>query len=240
MISVIEGQLSIFDLPQITPKEEVKKVIEIDKNIDDEIINRYKDISLRIIKLFGGRYLIETNNESIYCYRNGAIDYHSKLSNENSITLRSLLSMDKILFSKEDLKVNDIQNNLLDEIKKSHSVDKVIKRFGDCSYIVIIKDSYYGANTLVINPKVWIVPYTQTPIYKDEEVIFQNEKEEIKNDIKEIEVGSMVKVNYQSKEYIGQVVRMYGPSNKTVNVIFNGMHSAFYKDNIRLVNIECT
>lgn len=28
MISVIEGQLSIFDLPQITPKGEVKKIIK--------------------------------------------------------------------------------------------------------------------------------------------------------------------------------------------------------------------
>ena len=42
MLDAIEGQISIFDLPAITPKEEVKKVIEIVKNTDDEIINKYK------------------------------------------------------------------------------------------------------------------------------------------------------------------------------------------------------
>lgn len=234
MLDVIEGQVSIFDLPVITPKEEVKKVIEIDKNTDDEIINKYKSIALRIIKCFGGRYSIETEKERIMLYRNGKEDYRT---NE----LRALLPMDNILFAKEDFNVNDKQEQLLEEFKKTRNIDKVIKRFGDSSYIVITKDSNCGINAHVINNKGWIVDYKDKPIYKDEEVIFKNDKEELQhdkeknqNDIKAIEVGSIVKVKYQNKEYIGKVVKIYGPSNKTVNVIFNGMHSAFYMDHVQI------
>lgn len=235
MIQVIEGQLSIFDLPVITPKEEVKKVIETDKNTDDEIINKYKSIALRIIKCFGVRYSIETEKERIMLYRNGKEDYRT---NE----LRALLPMDHILFAREDFKVNYKQEQLLEEFKKTRNIDKVIKRFGDSSYIVITKDSSCGINAHVINNKGWIIDYKDKPIYKDEEVIFKNDNEElqhdneeIQNDINAIEVGSIVKVKYQNKEYIGKVVRIYGPSNKTVNVIFNGMHSAFYIDHVQIV-----
>lgn len=234
MLDVIEGQVSIFDLPVMTPKEEVKKIIEIDENTDDEIINKYKSIAIRIIKCFGGRYSIETEKERIMLYRNGKEDYRT---NE----LRALLPMDKILFAREDFKVNDKQEQLLEEFNKTRNIDKVIKRFGDSSYIVITKDSNCGINTHVINNKGWIVDYKNKPIYKDEEVIFKNDNEELKhdngeiqNDIKTIEIGSIVKVKYQNKEYIGKVVRIYGPSNKTVNVIFNGMHSAFYMDHIQI------
>lgn len=234
MRSIIEGQVSIFDLTVMTPKEEVKKVIEIDENTDDEIINKYKSIAIRIIKCFGGRYSIETEKERIMLYRNGKEDYRT---NE----LRALLPMDKILFAREDFKVNDKQEQLLEEFNKTRNIDKVIKRFGDSSYIVITKDGNCGINVHVINNKGWIVDYKDKPIYKDEEVIFKNDKEELKhdngeiqNDIKTIEIGSIVKVKCQNKEYIGKVVRIYGPSNKTVNVIFNGMHSAFYMDHIQI------
>ena len=233
MLDAIEGQISIFDLPAITPKEEVKKVIEIVKNTDDEIINKYKSIALRIIK-----YSIETEKERIMLYRNSKEDYRT---NE----LRALLPMDNILFAKEDFKVNDKQEQLLEEFKKTRNIDKVIKRFGDSSYIVITKDSSCGINVHVINNKGWIVDYMDNPIYKGEEVIFKNDKEELQhdkeknqNDIKTIEVGSIVKVKYQNKDYIGKVVRIYGPSNKTVNVIFNGMHSAFYMDHVESVSKE--
>lgn len=230
MISVIEGQVSIFDLPVTTPKEEVKKVIETDKNTDDEVINKYKSIAIRIIKCFGGRYCIETEKERIMLYRNGKEDYRT---NE----LRALLPMDNILFARQDFKVNDKQEQLLEEFKKTRNIDKVIKRFGDSSYIVIINERSCGINVHVINSKGWIVDYIDNPIYKDEEVIFKSDKEELQhdkeknqNDIKAIEVGSIVKVKYKNKKYIGKVVRIYGPSNKTVNVIFDGIHSAFYMD----------
>lgn len=234
MLDVIEGQVSIFDLPVMTPKEEVKKIIEIDENADDEIINKYKSIAIKIIKCFGGRYSIETEKERIMLYRNGKEDYRT---NE----LRALLPMDNILFAREDFKVNDKQEQLLEEFNKTRNIDKVIKRFGDYSYIVITKDGNCRINTHVINNKGWIVDYKDKPIYKDEEVIFKNDNEEFKhdngeiqNDIKTIEIGSIVKVKYQNKEYIGKVVRIYGPSNKTVNVIFNGIHSAFYMDHIQI------
>ena len=81
------------------------------------------------------------------------------------------------------------------------------------------------------------------PIYKNNEVVFQNDieefkdsKEEIKNDGEEIQLGSNVRVNYHNKEYIGKVVKIYGPSNKIANVIFNGMHSAFYMDHVQKVD----
>lgn len=50
MLDVIEGQVSIFDPPVMTPKEEVKKVIEIDKNTDDEIKeNKITDMQQKTI-----------------------------------------------------------------------------------------------------------------------------------------------------------------------------------------------
>ncbi|WP_294171853.1 hypothetical protein [uncultured Clostridium sp.] len=243
MISVIEGQLSIFDIPTITPKEEVKKVIDPDKNTDDEIINRYKDIAVRIVKCFGGRYCVETEKEEIVCYKNGKEDYRGEWINFDICKLRALLPMDEILFAKHDFKVNYKQEQILEEFKKARKVEKVIKRFGDSSYIVITSDSKYGVDVHVINPKGWIVDYINMPIYKNNEVVFQNDieefkdsKEEIKNDGEEIQLGSNVRVNYHNKEYIGKVVKIYGPSNKIANVIFNGMHSAFYMDHVQKVD----
>lgn len=244
MVLVIDGQISIFDLPQITQKEDVKKVNDPGKNTDDEIINRYKNIAVRIVKCFGGRYCVETEKEEIMCYKNGNEDYRGEWINFDTCKLRALLPMDEILFSKYDFKVNDKQEQILEEFKKYRKVEKVIKRFGDTSYIVITSDSKYGVDVHVINPKGWIVDYINMPIYKNDEVVFQNDieefrdnKEKIKNDGKEIQLGSKVRINYKNKEYKGEVVRIYGPSNKTVNVIFNGMHSAFYMDHVEKVDI---
>lgn len=50
-----------------------------------------------------------------------------------------------------------------------------------------------------------------------------------------IEIGDTVKVEYNGKKYIGKVKSIYGVNNCTLNIIFNNMHTAFYKNNVQLV-----
>lgn len=97
---------------------------------------------------------------------------------------------------------------------------QLIKRYGDKNYIVITDDE-----TLAINPKGWILNFKSEAIFNENEII----KDKV------IEVGDTVKVEYGGKEHIGKVVHIYGPGNCTLNVVFDNKHTAFYRDNVKLV-----
>lgn len=47
---------------------------------------------------------------------------------------------------------------------------------------------------------------------------------------RELKLNEEVIVEYFGKKYKGRITRIYG---NTVNVIFDGKHSAFYKGNVR-------
>lgn len=234
-ITVLEGQVSIFDIPQQTIVK--KEIIEDDPKKEVNLLEKYMSSANRILKLFGGRYAIEFNNETIYLTREGKEDYKSEV-------YRSTLPMDEILMAKADKEVNSVQKSILEQLKIENNIEKVIKRFGDENYILITKDN----KTIGINQKGWIIPYVNKPVYKNKDIVQKviesvNETSKIVmktsksvNDIEKIVIGSNVEISYGGEVYQGVVTRIYGPGDKTVNVTFNGRHTAFFRDNIKLIS----
>lgn len=220
-IKVLEGQVSIFDIPQqtIAKKERIKDAPKPERNF----LEKYMSSANRILKIFGGRYAIEFDNETIYLTREGKEDYKSEV-------YRAALPMDEILMAKVDREVNSIQERILEQMKIENNIEKVIKRFGDENYILITKDN----KTMGINPKGWIIPYVNEAVYKNTDIV-QKVTESV-NDIEKIVIGSNVEVTYSDEKYQGIVTRIYGPGDRTVNVIFDGRHTAFFRENIKLIS----
>ena len=219
-ITVLEGQVSIFDILQqtIAKKERIKDASKQERNF----LEKYMSSANRILKLFGGRYAIEFDNETIYLTREGKEDYKSEV-------YRAALPMDEILMAKADKEVNSIQERILEQMKIENNIEKIIKRFGDENYILITKDN----KTIGINKKGWIIPYVNKAIYKNEDIV-QKVTESVNetsknvtktsksvNDIDKIVIGSNVEVTYANEKYQGIVTRIYGPGDRTVNVIFD-------------------
>lgn len=234
-ITVLEGQVSIFDIPQPTIVK--KEIIKDDPKQERDFLEKYMSSANRILKLFGGRYAIEFENETIYLTREGKEDYKSEV-------YRATLPMDEILMAKADKKVNSIQEKILEQMKIENNIEKVIKRFGDENYILITKDN----KTMGINPKGWSIPYVNEAVYKNTDIVQkvtesvnETSKNVIKtsksvNDIEKIVIGSNVEVTYTGQKYQGIVTRIYGPGDRTVNVIFDGRHTAFFRENIKLIS----
>lgn len=220
------GQISLFETSQVTneKKEEIKKVeilLEDNKKLDplENILNEYKAAAEKIIKLWGNRYSVTLGEEIIYFTAEGKEEYRTN-------TKRAILPLDEIIFSKYDEEVNQLQKDMLEEIKLQYDVDKVIKRYGDSSYIAITK----AGKAISVNAKGWIIAYENKAKYREEDIINYKDEDVV------IEVGSSVKVNYKEIDHRGKVVRIYGPGNETMNVVFNGIHTAFYKWNVQLIN----
>ena len=76
---IIEGQISIFELPiiePIKPKEIAIKVAPIIKsNKLDNIINLYSDTCSRIVKTDSGALLVELENKTIYFNSDGVNEF---------------------------------------------------------------------------------------------------------------------------------------------------------------------
>lgn len=227
-IKVLDGQVSIFDIlqPTIVKKEIIKDAHKQEVNF----LEKYMSSANRILKLFGGRYAIEFDNETIYLTREGEEDYKSEV-------YRAALPMDEILMAKTDKEVNSIQERILEKMKIENNIEKVIKRFGDENYILITKDN----KTIGINSKGWVIPYVNKAVYKNTDIVQKvtesvNKTSKNMNDAGEIVIGSNVEVTYTGKKYQGIVTRIYGPGDRTVNVTFYGRHTAFFRENIKLIS----
>ena len=221
-----EGQLSLWDIE--IPKKEVsftkmdKKITKMDQaftnlppggTVEEDILNKYMDAALKIIRTCGGRFIVYQDNGSIHFTGKGDIDFKTE-------THTPILPIDKILYSKHDESVNETQKKTLERVKSQYNVKQVIKRYVDKNFIVITEEE-----TISINPKGWILNFKGAAIFNENEVL----KDRL------IGVGDTVKVEYGGKEHIGKVVHIYGPGNCTLNVVFDNKHTAFYRDNVKLV-----
>ena len=186
----VEGQLSLWDIE--IPKKEISFT-----KIDEKVTKM--DHSFTKVTPGG---TVE-----------GDIDFKTE-------TLTPILPIDKILYSKNDELINEIQKKVLLRLKSENNVKQVIKRYGDKNYIVITDDE-----TLSINPKGWILNFKSEAIFNENEII----KDKV------IEVGDTVKVEYGGKEHLGKVVHIYGPGNCTLNVVFDNKHTAFFRGNVKIV-----
>ncbi|NOW85565.1 hypothetical protein B0H39_003446 [Clostridium beijerinckii] len=142
-----------------------------------------------------------------------------------------VLPMDKILYYKSlDFKANNTQEEKLLKIKDKAL--KVIRRKGDENIIIITEK-----NVISINSIGWVLEWNGIKVIYDEDEV---EKDEILQEAQLIEedlkVGDSVEATYGGEVIQGVVSRIYGPGNVTINIIFDGKHSAFFRGHVRKIH----
>lgn len=223
-INVIDGQIDLFNLPiqePVKPKEKIiVEKLEIKEDKFKEIINLYKDSCKRIVKRVSGALLVGFEDKTMH--------FNSQGINEFDLSPDvGLMPADEIILANEDKELNDLQLKKLNYMK----VAEYIKRKGDSNIIIP------GEKTIVINPKGWVIEYEQKPRYHENELFITeiakestdlaNKVTKVDTNITEFEIDDSVEIEYQGIKNIGKVVRAYN-KGETINVTWNGQHSAFY------------
>lgn len=226
-INLIEGQVNLFDLPiqdTVNPKE---KIIEIKEDNFKEIINLYKESCNRIIKRVSGALLVGFQDRTMYFNKQGIHEFDLRSDVE-------LMPGDEIILANEDKELNDLQLKKLNDMK----VTEYIKRKGDSNIIIP------GEKTIVINPKGWVIEYEQKPKYHENEIFvtemtiestdLANKITKVNANITEFQIDDSVEIEYQGIKSTGKVVRVYN-NGETINVAWEGKHTAFYYKNIKKI-----
>jgi len=226
----LEGQLSIWDL-EITEKP--TKVTKVEGKITKEevlvakqhtsfteyqekVINKYRenDNLHRIIQYCGGGVGIEIKDniqyKNVYVNREGKEEF---TSNKKS----SVLPMDKLLYYKEDLKANELQEEQLKQLRQKDGIKKVIRRKGDENILVEYEDK-----VISIIPKGWVLEFKNIQVLHDEDdVEGEDPPKDIEKMQKKVKVGDIVKASFGKEVITGEICRVYGPGNVTLNIIFS-------------------
>lgn len=227
----VEGQLTIWDIKITQNPAPVTKTEElITKNdtrdtekdnltteMQDNVVEKYKNYPElnRIIRYCGGGVGIElkagSNFKTIYINKQGKEEF--EVSKKSSV-----LPMDEILYYKDLLETNDIQEEQLKYIQEKLKPQKVIRRKGDENIIV-----EFEHKVISIIPKGWVLEFQECKaIYKEDEVIKDMEEvEDLENMRKSIKVGDVVQAPYGERIITGRICRVYGPNNMTLNIIFD-------------------
>lgn len=215
-IIVLEGQIDLFNMPIQEPIIKPKEKIIVDKKEMKEdhfqkIINLYKESCNRIIKTVSGALLVELEDKTKYFNGQGVHEFDLGID-------IGLIPADEILIVNQDKTLNEIQLKKLEEMNP----DRYIKRKGDANIIVP------GEKTTVITPRGWIIEWEQKPVYKEDEVVLLEIKDEGLN------IGDTVEFMYSEEKHKGKIVSIYN-NGETVNVVWNGKHTAFYYKCVRKI-----
>lgn len=217
---VLDGQIDLFNMPiqepVIKPKEKIiVEKQEIRGDNFQKIINLYKESCNRIIKTVSGALLVELGDKTKYFNGQGVHEFDLGAD-------IGLIPADEILIVNNDKPLNEMQLKKLEEMKPN----RYIKRKGDANIIVP------GEKTTVITPRGWIIEWEQKPVYKEDEVILLNVNEEVSDEY--LNVGDAVEFEYSNETYKGKIVSIYN-NGETINVIWNGRHTAFYYKCVRKI-----
>lgn len=191
----------------LKPTEEQQKFLDQNKIMENENLSR-------IIKYSCGGIGIEVTTEegfkTIYLNREG----------ENEFTkdrILAVLPMDKILYCKEDLQPNSLQEEKLKEIKTKYNGAKIIKRKGDLNILVEVP-----GKVISINPIGWVLEFCGIKVpYEESEVVKDNIAEDLQHIQQRVGIGDFVQAMHGKKVIEGRIIREYGLSNTILNIIFD-------------------
>lgn len=229
-MNVIDGQISIFDLPMIEIIKPKEISIINNENIKSDklysIVKLYSESCSRIVKTLSGALLVELDDKTLYFNSAGMKEF--ELNKDVAI-----MPGEELIIANSDKGINEIQKEKLEALK----VTEYIKRKGDANLIIP------GEETIVINPKGWVLEYDQKPIYHPNEIFntgLNIEDKTMKDSNTDIDVNSTeigfkvndeVNIEYEGVKSIGNVVRIYN-NGETLNVKWDGKQTAFYYKNV--------
>jgi hypothetical protein len=208
-INILEGQIDLFNLPIQETKEKRTEKLFIKEDNFNEIINIYKKNCIRIVKQVCGALLVEIEDRTLYFNKNGVNELELKKDME-------LLPGDEILVVNQDREVNEIQLEKL----KGMNVKEYIKRKGDANIIIEMPD-----RTIVINPRGWILEYSQEPNFKENEVVILENSKKMPEEY--LVVGDLVEFIYDKQKKSGIVKSIYN-NGETANVSWDNKRAPFY------------
>ncbi|MFV3013913.1 hypothetical protein ACLD43_18600 [Clostridium botulinum] len=227
----IEGQLTIWDVQitkkptpvtkteELTTKNKVKDTKSVNSltEIQGRAIEKYKNSPElnRIIRYCGGGVGIElklgNSFRSIYINSQGKEEFEfNKVS--------AVLPMDEILYYKDLLKTNDIQEEKLKNLQEKLELKKIIRRKGDENIIIELEHK-----VISIIPRGWVLEFQECKaIYKEDEVIKEpKEIFDIEAMRESIKVGDLVEAMHGDRIITGEICRVYGLGNMILNIIFD-------------------
>lgn len=208
----------------LKPTEEQQKFLDQNKTMENENLSR-------IIKYSGGGLGIEVNAEegvrTIYLNRAGEQEFIKDKR-------LAVLPMDKILYYKEDLQPNSLQEEKLREIKTKYNGAKIVKRKGDLNILVEVP-----RKVISINPVGWVLEFYEVQaVYEDSEVIKDNVAEDLQHIQQGVKLGDFVQAMYGKEVIEGKIIREYGLGNEILNIIFDNKHTAIGRSHVlKILNI---
>ncbi|MCY6957942.1 hypothetical protein [Clostridium brassicae] len=227
-IKVVEKPKTIIN--KITPKENEKsmKPLELtelqqkflDKNRIMENENLY-----RLIKYCGGGLGIELATpggyKTIYVNKEGKKEF----TKDKKLPV---LPMDRILFYREDLQPNSLQEEKLQKLKTKYFAAKEISRKGDENIILELQDKVISINSIG-----WVLEFNNVQAaYGDDEVI----KEE-RQALQDIKIGDIIETTCGKEVIAAKVYSVYN-FGSTLNIIWDKKHTAIPRFAVKKI-IKC-
>jgi hypothetical protein len=199
--------------------------------------NIYENKNLnRVIKYCGGGLGIELQYgdsfKIVYVNTQGREEFSSNKK-------IPVLPMDKILYYKSALsEFNNTQEEKLKEILQKTTGAKVIRRKADDNILIEIQDKVVSINPIGLVLEF----YGCKTAYEEDEVERQDPVEEvnIKDLQKSIKLGDIIEAQHGARVISGEIVRVYGPGDVTLNIVFdNGAkHTAIHRSRVTKL-IKC-
>lgn len=194
----------------LKPTEGQQEFLDKNKIIKNENLSR-------IIKYSGGGLGIEVNEggkfETIYLNKDGEQEF----TKDKRL---GVLPMDKILYYKEDLQPNSLQEDKLQELKLKYKAPKIIKRKGDENILVEVQGKVISINTLG-----WVLEFNHVQAYEESEVIKDNVAEDLHHMQQKVKVGDFVQAMHGKEIMEGKIIREYGLGNEILNIVFDNKHT---------------
>jgi hypothetical protein len=199
--------------------------------------NIYENENLnRVIKYCGGGLAMELQYEdsykTIYVNTQGKEEFTSGCK-------IPVLPMDKILYYKSALtELNSTQEAKLKDLLEKLPEAKVIRRKADNNILIEFKDKVISINSIG-----WVLEFQGCKaVYEEDEVERHDLVKEVNiEDIqKSIKLGDIIEAQHGQRKIKGEIVRVYGPGNVTLNIVFdNGSkHTAVHRSRVTKL-IKC-
>jgi len=126
-----------------------------------------------------------------------------------------VLPMDKIIYYKNEVRANEIQEKKLLNLKQKFKDSKEIRRRGDENILVELSDKIISINSIG-----WVLEFQGVKaIYSENEVV-QAEIIDIKDILSKVKVGDIIEVAYPDRTFNAKVTHMYGGYNESLCISY--------------------
>lgn len=244
-LTSLEGQVSLWDIEFTQkPKEITKTEEKVTENedfirislkeittIENEKTEKPLELTVKQQEFLDKNKIYENENlNRVICYCSGDLGIELQEGNEFKIIYVNaegkeeftknkklpVLPMDKIIYYKNQLKANEIQEQKLLSLKQKFNDLKEIRRKGDENIIAELP-----GRTISINSIGWVLEFQEVKAIYSEDEIEEAQTIDIKDIQSKVKAGDIIESTYSGKVIIGRVIRVYGPCNETLNIIFD-------------------